>query len=116
MKKENFNFRYGELFELDEAAIRGLTEKELRYQIASNIDRQIGFVYRHILMFCTQLGIGEEELHSKIAYVKECIEKYSIDDDDLDLTLSSLINYANAMGGIVKIYVELGDGTKKELL
>lgn len=112
-----FNFRHGEVFgfdEFDEAVTQGLSEKERQREIGLNIERQIGHVCTQILKFCTQQGIGEEELHSKIAYVKECIESYDV--DDIDMTLSSLINYANALGGIVKIHVELANGTKEELL
>ena len=60
--------------------------------------------------------ISLEELSERVKDVKEIAARFEDDADIEDMKLSALINYANALGGIIKIQIEFDDKTSAELL
>ena len=83
-------------------------EVDLRVQI------MMVFVGIHEIREAQKISL--EELSERMKDVKEIAARFEDDADIEDMKLSALINYANALGGIIKIQIEFDDKTSAELL
>jgi len=111
-----FRFRFNRQnwdTELREILTRDYTEADY---IEVDMGTQIMKVILGIHEIREAQKISLEELSERMKDVKEIAAQFEDDADIEDMKLSALINYANALGGIVKIQIEFDDKTSAELL
>ena len=114
MHKFRFRFdRKGYSTELREILTSNYTEADY---IEVDLGVQIMKVTSSIHRIRETQKISLEELSERMKDVKEIAVRFEDDADLEDMKLSALINYANALGGTVKIQIEFDNKTSAELL
>jgi len=113
-------YKFRSRFELDsyEAALEERLTRN--FTEADHIEVDLGVQIMKVILGIHEIReaqkISLEELSERMKDVKEIAARFEDDADIEDMKLSALINYANALGGIVKIQIEFDDKTSAELL
>lgn len=98
--------------------IKEMLENEtLVEKIGRDIDLLVGCVLSQIHLAQERRGISDDTLNEDLAYLQKCIDDF-VEDESIqyDLTISTMLKYAVALGGDLKISIEFPDGESAELL
>lgn len=92
----------------------------MEVKIGTDIAQQTGIVLSRINYNKVNQGINDEEFTKRMDYFQKCIEaslaEIGEEEIEYDLNTSTMIKYASALGGILKINIEFDDGSQAELL
>lgn len=113
-----FRFRFDKILDEETNAAWGFDKKSPEQALEVELGSQIIEVAGNIYGEAAKQGISPEQLNEKIAFVEKIAEAYRGPDETQfeDIRLTKLIGYANALGGVLKIGIELDNGDTVELL